>query len=168
MNKSIIAVMIAGVIVSIATFGCKSSNQVGAFYLRACDTGRLIGPIELTTGYRLPPLDGNAYIVAKPAKSELEIRKNLLDSVGYESHYIDCIAEDVIKEMNLSFKHRMGDKAPPVRAEGVEDLITMDIGDKESAYDVLCKIAAKTNAHIFIEDGTVVLSRKKYPELSTF
>lgn len=168
MNKSIIAVMIAGVIFSMTTLGCRKSNETGVFYLRACDTGRLIGPIELTTGYRLPPLDGNAYIVAKPAKSELEVRKNLLESVGYESRYIDCIVEDVVKEMNLSFKHRMGDKAPPVRAEGVEDLITMDIGDEESAYDILCKIAAKTNAHIFIEDGMVVLSRKKYPELSTF
>ncbi len=153
--------MIAGLIYSMATPGCRKLNETGAFYLRACDTGRLIGPIELTPGYRLSPLDDTAYIVANPAKSELEVRKNLLESVGYESRYFDYPVEDVIREMNISFKHRMDDKAPAVRADGVDGLITMDIGDEESAYDVLCKIAAKSKARIFIEDGTVVLSRKK-------
>jgi len=167
MNKPTIIVMIAGVIFCMTTLGCKSSNQVGAFYLRACDSGRLIGPIESTPGYRLPPLDGNAYIVAKPEKSELEIRKCLSESIGYRSAYFDCIVENVVNEMNLSLKHRMGEEAPPVRAEGVDGLITMDIGDEESAYDILCRIAAKAKVRIFIEDGTVVLSRKKYSELST-
>jgi hypothetical protein len=44
-------------------------------------------------------------------------------------------------------------------------LSTMDIGDKEPAYDALFNIATKAKARIFIEDGAVVLSRKKLTEL---
>ena len=45
-------------------------------------------------------------------------------------------------------------------------LITMKLTD-EPVYEMLCIIAAKAKARIFIEHGAVVLSRKKLREMST-
>ena len=50
----------------------------------------------------------------------------------------------------------------------MDALITMEISGKEPAYDVLFNIAALAKARIFIEDGTVVLSRKNLTETSVY
>lgn len=163
---AVVLTIIAGLI-GLCTLCCEPSKKVDTFYLRACETGRLIGPIRLTPGHPLPPLDEQAYIVAGPAKSELEVRKRLLESRGYRSTYFDCTVEEVVETIHLMLQHRLGDKAPPVRVEGVDALVAMDISGEESAYDVLCDIAAMAKAHIFIEDGAVVLSPKPLREMAT-
>ncbi|MBL7185140.1 MAG: hypothetical protein ISS70_02355 [Phycisphaerae bacterium] len=137
-----------------------------AFYLRIYQTGRLIGPLSLKPGSLLPPLDKETYIVANPTESELEIRKCLRESFGYESKYFDCTVVEVIEIIRKMVKHRLGDKAPDVRIEDVDALITMEITGKEAAYDVLFNIAAQAKARVFIEDGAVVLSRKKLREIA--
>ena len=98
--------------------------------------------------------------------SELEVRKRLLESVGYESAYFDCEVDDVVETIQHMLKHRMGDKAPAVQIEDVNASITMNVSGKEPAYDVLFNIAAKAKARIFIEDGAVILSRNKLRETS--
>jgi len=76
----------------ISILGCSKREdasqlkEVGTFYLRACGTGRLIGPIDLTPGHSLPSLEEQAYIVAEPAKSELTTRRRLLETKLYQSH----------------------------------------------------------------------------------
>jgi hypothetical protein len=139
-------------------------------YLRDYQTGRLIGPISLTPGYLLPVLDGKEYIVAGPAQSELDLRKRLLESKGYESHYIDIPPDEVVETINMMLKHRLGDKAPLVRVEAAAEtklpLITMDISGDEPAYNVLCNIAARAKLRIFVEDGAVILGQKPLKELA--
>jgi hypothetical protein len=135
-------------------------------YLRDYQTGRLIGPVSRKPGSLLPPLDKETYIIANPTGSELEVRKRLLESVGYESAYFDCEVDDVVETIQHMLKHRMGDKAPAVQIEDVNASITMNVSGKEPAYDVFLKIAAKAKARIFIEDGAVILSRNKLREMS--
>lgn len=144
--------------------GDKEAANV--FYLRVYQTGRLIGPLSLTHGTLLPPLDKETYIVVNPTKSELEIRQRLLDSFGYESAYSDCEAGEVIGLIEKMMKHRLGEDAPDVRIEDIDALISMRVGADESAYEALFRIAAKVNARVFIEDGTVILSRKGVTELT--
>lgn len=162
---TMVLTVIAG-LTAMPTLCCRPSKNAEIFYVRACETGRLIGPISLTTGHPLPPLDEQNYIIADPAASELEIRKYLLESSGYESHYFDSSVDEVVETINLMLKHRLGDKAPPVRVEGVDALITMEIGSQEAAYDVLCNIAAQAKARIFAEDGAVVLSQRPLKEIA--
>jgi len=169
MKKFTIAAIIATGLIGLGTLCCRPSKSTEGFYLRSCRTGRLIGPVPLKPGHLLPPLDEQKYIVADPTDSELEIRRCLLGTTGYESHYIDCNLADVIETINQMLKHRLGDNAPPVRIESEDTslppLITMDI-TKESAYDVLCTIAAKAQVHVLVENGAVVLSQKKFREMS--
>ena len=150
----------------LSALGCKPSNEAETIYLRSCETGRLIGPIRLTPGHRLPSLDEQNYIVASPTDAELEIRRTLLETSGGESHYIDCEVDDVIKMVRHQLKRRLGDKAPPIRLDGVEALVTMDIHREDSAYDALCNVAAMTKTHLFIEDGAAVLSSKPLKEMA--
>ena len=170
MKKYAIATIIAAGLIGLGTLCCRPSKSTDGFYLRSCRTGRLIGPVPLKPGHLLPPLDEQKYIVADPTDSELEIRRCLLGTTGYESHYIDCNLADVIEMINQMLKHRLGDNAPPFRIESEDTslppLITMDITE-ESAYEVLCKIAAKAQVHILVENGAVVLSQKKFRELSS-
>jgi hypothetical protein len=166
---SIVAIVIAG-LVAMGTLCCRPSKEVETFYLRASETGRLIGPVSLTPGHPLPPLDEQAYIVAAdPTPSELEVRRRLVESKGYESHYIDIPPDEVVETINMMLKHRLGDKAPLIRVEAATEtklpLITMDISGQEPAYDVLCNIAAKAKLRIFVEDGAVVLSAKPLREM---
>ncbi len=146
-----------------------NSVRASEFYLRDYQTGRLIGPVSLTPGYLLPLLDKKNYIIADPAESELEVRKCLLESKGYESHYIDMLPDEVLETINMMLKHRLGDKAPTVRVEAPAGsrlpLLTMEITGQEPAYDVLCNIAARAKLRIFVEDGAVVLSKKPLKEL---
>ena len=157
-----ITVLLAG----LGCIGCKPSKDVVTFYLRSCKTGRLVGPIQLKPGHALPPLGERRYIVADPTPSELEIRKMLLETCGCESHYSDCVVDDVLVLVRHRLKRRLEDKAPPVHIDGVEALVTMDISDEQSVYDVLCDVAAMTKAHVFIEDGAVVLSSKPLKEMA--
>ncbi|HUT47297.1 MAG TPA: hypothetical protein VMX36_13515 [Sedimentisphaerales bacterium] len=147
----------------------RPSMPTERFYLRSYRTGRLIGPVPLKSGHFLPPLDEQKYIVADPTESELEVRRCLLETAGYDSHYIDCELADVVQTINQMLKHRLGDKAPPVLIESVYTsqlpLITMDI-TKESAYDVLCNIAAKAQVRIIVEQGAIVLGQKEFREMS--
>lgn len=143
-------------------------TATNAFYLRVYQTGRLIGPLSLEPGSLLPPLDKETYIVANPTESELEVRKRLRESVGYESVYFDCTVDDVIDYVKRTLKRRLGEKAPAVRVEDVDALITMEISGKESAYEVFFRLAAKASARVFIENGAVILSRKKLKETSAY
>ena len=142
------------------------SAAAGVFYLRDYQTGRLIGPIALTPGSLLPLLNKKNYIIADPAQSELTVRKCLLETAGCESRYFDMPAGEVVEAIHSMLKRQLGDKAPPVRADGVDALITMKIDNQEAAYDVLCNVAAYAQARIFVEDGAVVLSRKPLKELA--
>ena len=146
---------------------CRAQKDVAKFYLRSCETGRLIGPIHLTPGHTLPPLNEQAYAIANPAESELAIRQLLLATSLYESHHFDCEVEEVFETIRQMLKHRIGDKAPALLVDDIAAPITMDIGDKEPAYEALFNIAAKAKARVFIEDGAVVLSRKKLTELTS-
>ncbi|UCE49944.1 MAG: hypothetical protein JSW47_07265, partial [Phycisphaerales bacterium] len=147
-----------------------SGKAAKGFYLRDYQVGRLIGPLSLKAGSLLPPLDKKTYIIADPVESELAIRKLLLETTLYESVYLDCAIPDIIGDINRMLKSRLGDKAPPVRIEPLDEsklpLVTMEMSGKEIAYDVLFDMAARARARIFIEDGVVVLSRKKLTELT--
>lgn len=147
-----------------------TSIRTNQFYLRDYQTGRLIGPISLTPGYLLPLLNKKNYIVADPAKSELEVRKCLLESKVYESRYIDMPPDEVLETISMMLKRSLGDKTPPIHVEAPAGsrlpLLTMEITGQEPAYDVLCNIAARVKLRIFIENGTVVLSRNPLRELA--
>lgn len=146
-----------------------AGEATSGLYLRDYQTGRLIGPLSLKPGSLLPPLDKETYIVADPTESELEIRKRLRESFGYESKYFDSTVDDVIELIQHLLELRLGETAPPVRIERVsaDALITMEISKEEAAYDVLFKIAARAKARIFIEDGAVILSQRKPREITT-
>ena len=159
MKRIAVVLTIIGALAGVGTLCCRETKEVESFYLRSCETGRLIGPIRLAPGYLLPPLSKKAYIVADPTESEIDVRNFLLKALAYETHHIDCTVDDVIETIHHMLKRRLGDKVPPFRIEGVDALITIHISGEASAYDVLCDIAAMTKAHIFIEDGAVVLSR---------
>jgi hypothetical protein len=162
----IVLTIIAGLI-GLGTSGCKpSKEEAETFYLRSCDTGRLIGPVRLSPGHRLPPLDEQGYIVADPTDSELKIRKILLNTPGCESYYYDCDVDDVIEMIRHKLKQHLGDKAPPIRIDSVDAPVTMDTSDKQSAYDILCKAALMAKAHLFIENGAVILSSKPLKEIA--
>jgi hypothetical protein len=160
-----LAMVLAGVS-GLNTLSCRNSNEAGTLYLRSCETGRLVGPIQMSSGQALPALDEKAYIIADPTESELELRAILLESTGYESVYLDFHIDDTIETIQQMLRHRIGGKAPFIRVEDVDALITTKISAEESAYDVLFKIAAKAKARICIEDGTVVLSRNELAELT--
>jgi len=163
------AIITAGLIGLGILFCFRPSKPIEKFYLRSCRTGRLIGPVILKPGHLLPPLDGQKYIIADPTELELEVRKCLLGTTGYESHYIDCDLADVVETINMMLKHRLGDKAPSVQIDSenssLPPLITMDITE-EPAYNVLCNIAAKAQVHVLIEKGEVILSQKEFKEIS--
>lgn len=169
MKKHSIKLIIIVGFIGLGTLGCRRSKVADTFYLRSSKTGRLIGPIRLTPGNPLPPLDEQTYIVADPTESELKVKKCLLETLTYENHYIDCDIDFTLETIQSMLDSRLGDKAPPVRYEGVDgffpDTITMDL-TKMPAYDALCDIAAKAKVRIFIEDGTVVLSPKPLREMA--
>jgi hypothetical protein len=169
MKKYAFAVIIMAGLPCLGILCCRPSKPTNTFYLRACQTGRLIGPVPLKPGHLLPRLDEQEYIVADPTESELEVRRCLLETTGYESQYIDCELGEVVETINKMLKHRLGDKAPPVRIESVDawqpPLITMDITE-EPGYDVLCNIAAKAQVRVFVEQGEIILSRKEFREMS--
>lgn len=166
MKRIPVVLILIAVLIGLSTLGCKPSKEAETIYLRSCETGRLIGPIRLSPGHRLPPLDEQNYVVANPTDSELEIRKLLLETCGCESNSIDFPIEDFIKTIQHYLKRHLGDKAPPIRLDGVDALITMRIGREEPAYDVLCNTAVQAKAHLFIEDGAVVLSSKPLNEIT--
>ena len=145
----------------------KPTKPTDGFYLRACRTGRLIGPVPLKPGHLLPPLEEQKYIITDPTESELGVRTCLLGSTGYKSQYIDCNLADVVEAINMMLKHRLGDKAPTVRVDSenlsLPPLITMEITE-EPAYDILCNIAAKAQVRLFVEKGVIVLSQKEFRE----
>ncbi len=164
---AVVAIITAGLIV-LGILCYRLSKPTEGFYLRSCRTGRLIGPVPVKPGHLLPPLDEQKYIIADPTDSELEVRKCLLETLLYESHYIDCTLAEVVETINQMLKHRLSDKAPAVRIESVDTtqppFITMDINE-EPAYDALCNIAAKAQVRIFVEQGVLVLSRKEFREM---
>jgi hypothetical protein len=169
MKKYVIAAIITAGLISLGILSFRPSKPSDTFYLRSCRTGRLIGPVPMKPGHLLPILDEQKYIVANPTKSELRIRKCLLGTSGYESQYIDCELADVVDTINQMLIQRLGDKAPPVWIEPVDTslppLITMNI-TKESAYDVLCNLAAKAQVHVLVEDSAVILSQRELREMS--
>ena len=169
MKKHAILLIILVAIICLAILCYISSTSTNKFYLRSCQTGKLVGPFPLKSGYLLPPLAEENYIVAVPTKSELEVRKRLLQIPLIKNHYIGCEFTWVLRDINLILKKRLGDKAPPVRVEHMGKpklpLITMTLPE-EPAYDVLCDLAAKAQLRIFVENGEIVLSSKKYKEIS--
>ena len=154
------------VIVGLGTLSCKKSEEASTFYLRSCDTGRLVGPIHLTPGHTLPSLEEDSYVVAKPSQPELATRRLLIETKLYESHHFDNDVEELIETIRRMSKQRIGEEAPVFRVDDVHALITMDIAAEEPAYEVLFRIAVKAKARIFIEDGAVILSRRKLTELA--
>jgi len=169
MKKYAILLIILAAIIGLAILCYIPSTSTNKFYLRSCQMGRLVGPLPLKHGYLLPQLDEKTYIVANPTESELEVRKRLLQTPLFKNHYIDCELAWVLRDINLMLKKRLGDKAPPVRVEHMGKpklpLITMTLPE-EPAYDVLCDLAAKAQLRIFVENGEIVLSSKKYKEIS--
>ena len=171
MKKHAILLIILVAIICLAILCYISSTSTNKFYLRSCQTGKLVGPFSLKSGYLLPQLDEKTYIVANPTESELEVRRRLLQIPLFTgpSHYIDNELTWVLRDINLMLKKRLGDKAPPVRVEHMGKpklpLITMTLPE-EPAYDVLCDLAAKAQLRIFVENGEIVLSSKKYKEIS--
>jgi len=166
MKKYAIALIIGAGLIGLGVFFYRPARPANSFYLRSYQTGRLIGPIQLKTGYLIPQLDEPNYIVAEPTKSELEVRKCLLQTSLFESNYFDVSLTEVINTVNLMLKHRLGEKAPPVQVEligkSVEPLMTMSIGKEEkSAYDELCNIAAEAKFRLHVENGTIILSQKE-------
>lgn len=159
-----LAVVLLG-ISSLSSLSCRDSKEVGTFYLRSCETGRLVGPIHLTPGQPLPLLDEGAHVVARPAESELATRQLLLEAKLHESHHFDNEVEEVMETIRQMLKHRIGEKVPTLRVEDVGAIITTDIAADEPAYEVLVRIAAKANARVFIRDGEVILSRKRPTEM---
>jgi hypothetical protein len=149
-----------------------AGEAASGLYLRDYQTGRLIGPLSLEPGSLLPPLDKETYIVADPTESELAIRKRLLETNLHESAYFDCTIAHVIGDINRTLKSRLGDKAPHVLLERLDEsklpLVNMEMSGKEIAYDVLFDIAARARVRIFIENGAVVLTRKKLKETSAY
>jgi len=171
MKKYAIALIIGAVLIGLGVFFYRPARPANSFYLRSCQTGRLIGPIQLETGYLIPQLDEPNYIVAEPTKSELEVRKCLLQTSPLESNYFDVNLAEVINTVNLMLKHRLGEKAPPVQVElvgkSLEPCITMSIGKEDkSAYDQLCNIAAEAKFRLYVENGTIILSQKEFKEIS--
>jgi hypothetical protein len=138
------------------------------FYLRDYQTGKLIGPLSLNAGSLLPPLDKRTYIVADPTESELAIRKILLETNLYQSVYLDCEISDIFGDIGRMLKKRLGDKAPPIRIERLDEsklpLVSIEMSGRDIAHDMLFDMAARARARIFIEDGAVILSRKKPTE----
>ena len=167
MKRNPVVLTIIACLIGLVTLSCTPSEESESFYLRSCQTGRLIGPIQLTTGHPLPRLDEYQYIIANPTESELEMRKVLLKIPTFESHYFDCTLDEVVETVHLMSKKRLGSKVPPFQVDGVDALVTMDISGKESAYDVLCNIAAQAKVHLFLEDGAAVLSYKPLKEITT-
>ena len=168
MKRYAVTAIITAGLIGLSNLSCKPSKPSDTFYLRSCRTGKLIGPVVLKPGHLLPSLDEQKYIVADPTDSELEVRKCLLETLLYESHYIDCTLAEVVETINQMLKHRLSDKAPPVRIESVDTtqppFITMDINE-EPAYDALCNISAQAQVRIFVEQGVVVLSRREFGEM---
>ena len=169
MKKYAILLIILAAIIGLVILCYIPSTSTNKFYLRSCQTGKLVGPFSLKSGYLLPPLDEKNYIVAVPTKSELEVRRRLLQTPLFKNHYIDCELAWVLRDINLMLKKRLGDKAPPVRVEHIDKskvpLITMTLPE-EPAYDVLCDLAAEAKLCIFVENGEIVLNSKKYKEIS--
>jgi len=115
-------------------------------------------------------LDEHNYIIAEPTESELEVRKCLLQTSPFESNYFDVPLTEMISDISLVWKHRLGDKAPHIRIElidkSVAPLITMSTGKEEkSAYDQLCNIAAKAKFCLYVEKGEIVLSQKEFEDI---
>jgi len=160
-----VAVILVGVF-GLNILSCRNSKEASTFYLRSCETGRLVGPIHPTPGHILDPLDKGVYVVAKPTESELATRRLLLDAKLYESEHFDNDVGEIIGTIQQMLKHRIGDKMPVFRVDNVHELISMKIGAEEPAYKVLFRIAAKAGARVFVEDGEVMLSRKKLVELT--
>ncbi len=156
MKKHSIKLIIIAGLIGLGIFCCRPSKEADTFYLRSSKTGRLIGPIILTPGHVLPQLDEQIYIVAEPSESELKIRKCLLETLTYIEHYIDCEINNTLETIQVMLDNRLGDKAPPVRYEGVDGFfpspITMDLTEVP-AYDALCDIAAKAKVRIFVESS---------------
>jgi len=167
MKKYVIATITTAGLIGLTILSIRLSKPTDTYYLRSCQTGRLIGPVSLKPGNPLPSLDEEKYIIANPTNSELEVRECLLQTSMYESHYYDCTLAEVVEDINRMLKHLLGDKAFPVRIESVDTMqppfITMDI-TKESAYDVLCSIAAKAQVRIFVEHDAIVLNRKEFSD----
>ena len=146
----------------------EPESATGTFYLRSCKTGRLIGPVSLKPGSVLPSLDDKNYIIANPTESELSVRKCLLETNTFESHY-NVTLPAFIETINKMLKHRLKDKAPLIRIDIPKEtrlpIIETSIYE-EPAYEVLCRIAAITQVRISIEQGEVVLSQKELKEVS--
>lgn len=129
--------------------------------------GSLVGPIFLTPGHALPSLGEQDYIIAEPTDSELDLRQLLLQTSTYESHYIDCEVNDVIDMIRHMLKRHANNKVPFFQVDDVMATITTDISGKDSAYDVLCDVAAMTKTHLFIGDVAIVLSSKPFKEIAS-
>lgn len=171
MKKYAILLIILAAIIGLAILCYIPSTSTNKFYLRSSRTGKLVGPFPLKPGYLLPQLDEKTYIVADPTNSELKVRRCLLQTILFKSEYFDCTLADIIGDVNLMLKWRLADKAPPIRVEYMEKsklpLITITMRlPEEPAYDVLCDLAAKAKLRVFVEQDTVLLSSKKYKEIS--
>jgi hypothetical protein len=131
------------------------------FYLRYVRTGWLIGPVSLPNGHLPPSYDEEKYVVAEPTESELEVRKRLRRT-RVTAKMNDIPLTEVLDHILTEY---FGSEAPPVRIDIADESkmprISIDFRST-SLYDLLCTIAIQKNFYISIENGTIVLSEKKF------
>lgn len=161
MKKYAVAAIIIAGLLALCVFYYIRSEPTNRFYLRDVRTGKLVGPVSLSKG-RLPPsFDEENYVVAYPTESELEIRKRLLRSL-VTTKMIDITLTEALDHILTA---NFGSEAPPVRIDIADESKmprhTIDVRSVP-LYELLYKIAIQAKVYISIENGTIVLSEKKF------
>lgn len=161
-KKYVFAAIITGLLVFGALYFMwpKLSHRDNSFYIRALNTGKLIGPISLLKGQFPPSLDKQIYIVAEPAESELEVRKRLLRPVTVTM--TDVPLNEPVDAILAAY---FGSEAPSVRFDVADESKMPRVSiDARSVplYEVLFNIALQANLYISIENGTIILSEKEF------
>jgi hypothetical protein len=157
MKKSVIAAIIMAGLLGLEIRWALANR----FYLRYVQTGMLIGPVSLPEGHLPPSYDEEKYVVAEPTESELEVRKRLLRTRVTAKMNDRPLTEVLDHILTVS----LGSKAPPVRIDIADESkmprISIDFRSTP-LNEVLYSIAMQINVYISIENGTIVLSEKKF------
>ena len=165
MKKYAIAAIIISGLLALSVFYYIRSGPANSFYLRAVQTGKLIGPVSLPKGHLPPSFDEENYVVAEPTESELEVRKRLLRQ-RVTATMKDIPPSEVLGHILTALP---GSKAPPVRIEVADESkmprLSIDVRSVP-LYELLYNIAFQANVYISIENGTIVLSEKKFKDTS--
>lgn len=159
------AIIIAGLLTlgTLCYIWLRMANRADSFYLRALQTGKLIGPVSLPKGHFPPSSDKQNYNVTEPAESELEVRKRLLRP-SVTITMTDVPLNEPVEAILAAY---FGNEAPPVRIDVADDSkmprISIDARNMP-LYEVLCNIASQANVYISIENRTIIL-REKVPDI---